>query len=178
MENTAEKDVVFVVGGHFDQELLLAHLGQQILAAGVILIHKSVDCLDGTRNFRGVKVHFLSVERVNLLVVLNQLLNTIFGLCLFGSRLGCLDLFLVGLFLLGIDFDTPFLSDIGVLHIEVGNVLVQLLACLVLGVELLLTTTRVANGDQVFLLNFVDALWVLALAAKNVFDNKFVEEFL
>ena len=109
------------------------------------------------------------MEDVDVAALLDELLSSL--LVLFFALLGLLEGLgdLVGGDLLDLG---PFsLAELGVHRVEAGQVLDELLAGLVLAVELLGLAARVADGEQVLLGLLEVALGQTALAAEHVLVN-------
>lgn len=116
-----------------------------------------------------VQLDFCRLEDVDVAALLDEFLCSLLILlfALFGLFEGLGDL--VGGDLL--DLGTFSLAKLGVHRVEVRQVLDELLASLVLAVELLRLATRVADGEQVFFGLLEVALGQAALPAEDVLVN-------
>ncbi len=118
----------------------------------------------------------LCVKNIHLATISHQLLHTslvILLLLLFIRTLYLFgQLFVLLLFRHFAEFCRSlvrFATKLRIRRIESWNVLKQLLSSLVSVIELLLVAARVANGIDVFILDFESTLWVFALSAQDVF---------
>ena len=118
----------------------------------------------------------LCVQNIHLATISHQLLHTslvILLLLLFIRTLYLFgQLFVLLLFRHFAEFGRSlvcFATKLRIRRIESWNVLKQLLSSLVSVIELLLVAARIANGIDVFILDFESTLRVFALSAQDVF---------